>query len=235
MIQRRDFVVGSACLLAAGAAQALRPRNRVQLIGSAKLKDITPKVFGPWRQIHVGDVIQPRTEGSLSAELYSQMIGRVYVNAAGDYVMLAVAYGDTQSDLLQLHRPETCYPAFGFDISKSVLGSIAVGAANVPTRSLIAQAPGRRENVTYWTRLGEYLPRTQTEQREDKLRTSLAGIIPDGILVRASSLGDDWQRSLALNRQFLSDLVLATDPKYRPAFIGTRLAALVSRTQSPSR
>jgi len=235
MIQRRDVILGAACLLGAGAAQAFRPRKRVELIGSAKLDDITPTKFGSWRQIHVGDVIQPRTEGTLAAELYSQMIGRVYANTAGDYVMLAVAYGSTQSDLLQLHRPETCYPAFGFEISRSVEGNVSVGGAHVPTRSLIAKAPGRVENITYWTRIGEYLPRTQKEQREDKLRTSFAGIIPDGILVRASSLGDDWRRSVALNRQFLKELILAIDPKYLPVFLGTRLAALVSGTQTASR
>jgi EpsI family protein len=227
MIARRDFILGAACVLAAGAAQAIRPRNRIEYIGSAKLGDITPTRFGPWRQVHVGDVIQARTEGTLAAELYSQMVGRVYANDSDDYVMLALAYGDTQSDLLQLHRPETCYPAFGFEISQSILGSVAAGGANVPTRSLMAKAPNRTENVTYWTRIGEYLPRTQTEQREDKLRTSFAGIVPDGILVRASSLGDDWERGIALNRQFLRDLVLAIDPKYLPVFVGTHLAAQV--------
>lgn len=235
MIARRDFIVGAACLMGAGAAQALRPRKRVELIGSAKLEDITPTKFGQWRQIHVGDVIQPRTEGTLSAELYSQLIGRIYQNTAGDYAMLAIAYGSTQSDLLQLHRPETCYPAFGFDISKSVLGQIGVGSAQVPTRSLMARAPNRLENVTYWTRIGEYLPRTQTEQREDKLRISFDGIIPDGILVRASTLGDNWDRSLALNQQFLRELMLATDPRYLPVFVGTRLASLIGSSQTALR
>lgn len=235
MIARRDLIIGAACLVAAGGAQALRPRKRVALIGSAKLEDITPTKFGNWRQVHVGDVIQPRTEGTLAAELYNQMIGRVYVNEAGDYVMLAIAYGSTQSDVLQLHRPETCYPAFGFEISKSVLGDIGVRGATVPTRSLMARAPGRPENVTYWTRIGEYLPRTQTEQREDKLRISLSGIIPDGILVRASSLGEDWGSSVALNRQFLSEFVLGIDPRYLPVFVGTRLASMIRRVQTASR
>lgn len=235
MIGRRDFIVGAACLVGAGAAQALHPGKRVELIGSAKLDDITPTKFGQWREIHVGDVIQPRTEGTLSAELYSQLLGRIYQNTGGDYVMLAMAYGSTQSDLLQLHRPETCYPAFGFEISKSILGQIGVGSAEVPTRSLMARAPSRVENVTYWTRIGEYLPRTQTEQRGDKLRISLAGIIPDGILVRASSVGDDWERSITLNRQFLRELMLATDPKYLPVFVGTHLASLIGSAQSASR
>ena len=233
-MHRRDFILGSACLLGAAAAQALRPRNRVTLIGSAKLEDITPANFGSWRQIHMGQVLQPRTEGTLAAELYSQMLGRVYQNSSGDYMMLALAYGDTQSDVLQLHRPETCYPAFGFAISDFSRGTIDVGSAHLRTRSLVAEATDRRENVTYWTRIGEYLPTTQAEQREDKLKTALAGIIPDGILVRASSLGQDSDRSLKLNHSFLRDLVLAIDPKALPVFIGTRLASIVARTKSVS-
>ena len=235
MMQRRDFIVGGACLFGAAAAQALRPRNRVNLIGSAKLDDITPSNFGGWRQMHIGQVLQPRTEGTLAAELYSQMLGRVYQNSSGDYVMLALAYGDTQSDVLQLHRPETCYPAFGFAISDFSRGTIDVGSAHVRTRSLVAKASDRLENVTYWTRIGEYLPTTQSEQRKDKFKTALAGIIPDGILVRASSLGEDSERSLALNHAFLRDLLLAIDPKELPVFIGTRLASIVDRTKNLSR
>ena len=231
MIPRRDFLIGSACLAAAAAAPALRPRNREVLIGTAKLDDITPRNFGRWREIHVGQVIQPRTEGTLAAELYSQMLGRVYQNSAGDYVMLALAYGNTQSDVLQLHRPETCYPAFGFAISESRQGVVNVGSAQVPTRSLVAKAPERIENVTYWTRIGEYLPTTQAEQRKDKLKSSLAGIIPDGVLVRASALGDDPDQGFALNRDFLRELMLAIDPKVLPVFIGRRLANLVDRSQ----
>jgi EpsI family protein len=234
-MQRRDFIVGAACLFGAATAQALRPRNRIALIGSAKLDDITPRNFGSWRQIHIGQVLQPRTEGTLAAELYSQMLGRVYQNTSGDYVMLALAYGDTQSDVLQLHRPETCYPAFGFAISDFTRGTVDIGSAHVRTRSLVAKAAERLENVTYWTRIGEYLPTTQAEQREDKLKTALAGIIPDGILVRASSLGEDSERSLALNHGFLRDLVLAIDPKELPVFIGTRLASIVDRTKNVSR
>jgi EpsI family protein len=234
-MQRRDFLVGGACLFGAAAAQALRPRNRVTLIGSAKLEDITPRNFGRWREVHMGQVIQPRTEGTLAAELYSQMLGRVYQSTSGDYVMLALAYGDTQSDLLQLHRPETCYPAFGFEISESRLGSLNVDSARVPTHSLKAKAPDRLENVTYWTRIGEYLPTSQTQQREDKLKIALAGIIPDGILVRASSLGDDWARSVGLNHDFLRELMLAVDPKELPVFIGTRLSTIVDRGKIASR
>lgn len=229
-MQRRDFLIGGGCLLGAVASESLRPRRRVSLIGSAKLDEITPRRFGDWNEIHVGQVIQPRTEGSLAAELYSQMLGRVYTNSGGDFVMLALAYGDTQSDLLQLHRPETCYPAFGFAITNSTTGSVDVGAARVPTRKLVASAPDRLENITYWTRIGEYLPTSQGQQREDKLRIAFHGIIPDGILVRASSIGENSAASFALNRRFLKDLVQSIEPRYLPVFIGQRLSGIMQRS-----
>lgn len=229
-MQRRDFIIAGGCLLALGASEFLRPRRRVALIGSAKLDEITPRIFGDWHEIHVGEVVQPRTEGTLAAELYSQMLGRVYANSRGDFVMLALAYGDTQSDLLQLHRPETCYPAFGFSITDSATGLLDVGAARLPTRALVASAPDRLENVTYWTRIGEYLPTSQGQQREDKLKIALHGIIPDGILVRASSIGDDAAASFALNRRFLKDLVLSIEPRHLPVFVGQRLTSLIERT-----
>lgn len=230
MIRRRDFIIGAACVSSLGSSEILRPRKRVTLIGSAKLPEITPRKFGRWYEIHVGDVVQPRTEGSLAAELYSQMVGRVYANDAGEYIMLALAYGDTQSDLLQLHRPETCYPAFGFAISTSAPALLDVGGVRLPTRNLVASGPDRLENVTYWTRIGEYLPTTQAQQREDKLKTALEGIIPDGILVRASSLGEDAAKSFALNEQFLRELVLSIDPRYLPVFIGRQRTGVLGKT-----
>ena len=228
---RRDFLIGTACLGATAAAEMLRPRDRIVLIGSSKLEDITPRSFGQWREIHVGQVIQPRTEGTLAAELYSQLLGRVYQHSNGDYMMLAVAYGDTQSDVLQLHRPETCYPAFGLTISRSSLADVNVGSVVVPTRNLVASVADRLENITYWTRIGEYLPTDGAQQREDKLRTAFAGIIPDGILVRASSLGEDAQRSMARNAEFLREMVLAIDPVHLPVFIGRQLAKGIPRTR----
>src|SRR5205085_349207 len=48
--------------------------------------------------------------------LYGQVVNRAYVNAAGEMVMLTIAYGGDQSDALKVHRQENCYAAQGFDI-----------------------------------------------------------------------------------------------------------------------
>src|SRR3546814_18472236 len=87
--------------------------------------------------------------------LYSDTLTRLYSHAGtGERVMLLMAYGSTQSDLLQLHRPETCYPAFGYRISRSAVASLDFGARDLPVRELIAVGPARTESILYWTRVG---------------------------------------------------------------------------------
>jgi EpsI family protein len=226
MIDRRQVLFGGACLLSAAAAEGLRPRRRLSLLGGGILEEITPTKFGTWEEVKIGSVLQPREEGTLSAKLYSQIVGRVYQDRiTGTFVMLALAYGDTQSDLLQLHRPETCYPAFGFTISDLEMTQVEfAGGAVLPTRSMVASAPDRVETVMYWTRLGESIPTSTAEQRIDKFKAAIAGYIPDGLLVRCSTPGDGRRNELTINSSFLRNLILALAPVRRPAFIGTRLA-----------
>ena len=226
MIDRRQFVIGGACLTAAAAAEALRPRDRLVLLGQTKIEAALPRAFSGWREVTGVAVLQPRQEGTLSAKLYSEVVTRVYADQeTGSGVMLSIAYGDTQSDVLQLHRPEACYPAFGFELSSIERTAVGLShGAAIPARNLVATMAGRVENVTYWTRVGEYLPASGAEQRLDLLRAKMAGFVPDGILVRASSIGDDHPERFALNRRFLAALVEAVAPDVRPAFVGTALA-----------
>ena len=63
---------------------------------------------------------RPTASDSLAAKLYGETVGRIYTQAStGAEIMMLLAHGDTQSNDLQLHRPEVCYPAFGFAISNS--------------------------------------------------------------------------------------------------------------------
>lgn len=219
-MNRRDLLIGAGCLLAAASAEAMRPRDRVSLLGGRKLASIIPTGFGPWRERQSEGLITPQSENSLAARLYTQTVGRFYERPDGALVMMLIAYGDTQSDSLQLHRPEVCYPAFGFAIetNRDAAYPIAPGV-EIPGRNLTATSPGRNEHISYWTRIGEYLPTTNGEQRTAKLRQAVAGIIPDGVLVRISSVADDVDAAFALNAQFAADFVRAVAPAARPALI----------------
>ena len=226
MISRRDLIVGGACVAAAAAAEAARPHRRVSLLAENRtLESFIPRAFGGWKMREGEGIITPQSEDSLAARLYNQSVGRMYEDADGNVVMLLIAYGNTQSDTLQLHRPEVCYPAFGFEIVENVPTEIPLGhGAVVPARNLVATLPGREERISYWTRIGEYLPTSNGEQRAMRFRIALQGIIPDGVLFRVSNTLPEDAEGFALNSRFAADLLAVIPPAVRPALITTAKA-----------
>src|SRR3546814_3475520 len=104
MISRRDLIVGGLCAGGMGAASALVPRTVMASHRDVTLDKAIPKTIGPWQQIEAVGNVLPQDEGSLSAQAYSQLVSRVYAGSGRDVVMMVTAYGDSQSDTLQLHR-----------------------------------------------------------------------------------------------------------------------------------
>lgn len=226
MTSRRALVFGVACLGAAGLSYGLRPRRTLNLLGARKMAQIIPLTVGPWSSSDDAGVVRPQTEGTLAAKLYSELVGRLYTNQeTGEQVMMLVAYGSTQSDLLQLHRPEACYPAVGFHLASTARADIPLtrGIA-IPGRRVVAQMAERQENIVYWTRLGEFLPTSPGDQREARLKTAITGYIPDGGLFRFSSVSGEADAAFSSIDRFVSELVLAVKPGDRAGLIGTRLA-----------
>jgi len=231
MIGRRDLILGASCLLAAGAAYQLTPRRHLSLLGPRKMEAVIPTAFGAWTSQGDADLVKPVAEGSLAAKLYSQSISRVYSHASGrEDVMVLIAYGDNQSDLLQLHRPEACYPAVGFNLVLNTPTTVPLGhGAMLPGRRVTAERSERRENIVYWTRLGEYLPTDGTAQGKARLETAMQGYIADGVLIRCSKLGPDDATAFQQLNGFIAEMVNAVASANRPALVGTALSrALVA-------
>jgi EpsI family protein len=230
MIDRRDFLITGACIGGAAAGAALIPRRRVTLMPGLRLEDVTPVAFGPWTSRDVTDLVAPKIAGSLASRLYDQSIERIYQSAAdGTQVMMLLAHGDTQSAALQLHRPEVCYPAFGFEITGDRRLQIPLAStASLPATGLVATAPDRQENIVYWTRLGQFLPTTESEQRLDRIRTAFSGYIADGLLARFSIVSDETVPALDRAAAFIVGFVQAVPPHFRAALVGSRLASLMT-------
>jgi EpsI family protein len=222
MTRRRDVLIGGACVAAAGTAYALTPRHRVSLLGTDKLDDIVPRSFGDWTSVDMNDEVAPREEGSLASKLYGQTVGRVYTNAkTGAEVMMLLAWGDTQSNQLQVHRPEVCYAAFGYTLLQNEPYTLDMShVVTVPARRLRVSKGNRQQDIVYWTRLGEALPDSLSLQRVERWRNAVRGLLPDGVLVRFSTPVTGETPSDSVPR-LAAALVMAMPPRVRRVLVGT--------------
>ena len=238
VIARRELIIGGACLAAAAGAAWLKPRREVALLKGAKLADVVPTAFGDWTSQEIGDPYAVNGEQTLAGKLYNEQIVRDYHSAStGQEVMMLLAYGQRQSDELQLHRPEICYPAFGYALVRDEPLSLPLGRglATIPARQLAAMGQERSENIIYWTRMGELLPQGRKEQRVDRLQIAMQGIIPDGVLCRFSTPGQNPERDWKMIGTFVAELIAAMAPNVRKVLVGTERANLLKSITSPAR
>ncbi len=225
-MNRRDLLLGGGLLGAAAAAAALTPRQRLVLLENRKLEDVIPQRVGDWQHVPSEGFVLPKSPGSLADRLYSQTVTRLYASPTRLPVMLVIAYGAVQNDLLQLHRPETCYSAIGFTISASRVADVRLAPrVSLPVRELTAASDARTEQICYWTRIGDDLPTDGNAQRWVKLRQQMRGYLSDGVLVRMSTVGDATPEVYAGLQGFATALVGTMRPADRAVLIGRPLAA----------
>jgi EpsI family protein len=223
MINRRDALIAAACVAAAGGAYALKPKNHVPLLTSGTLGDLVPTMLAGWTSQDISDPLALNQKDSLSARLYNELVVRLYTHESTQtHVVMLLAYGARQSDELQLHRPEVCYPAFGYTLTRNEAAQIPLGGrVMLPVRRLRAESPERRESIIYWSRLGEYLPQDGGAQRDARFRTALRGQIPDGLLSRFSSVSEDTAGAWASIQVFITTLLAAMPPAELKVLIGS--------------
>jgi EpsI family protein len=163
------------------------------------------------------------------------MLTRIYRSTSegdGSEIMAMMAWGPTQTNDLQVHRPEVCFPAFGFALSEDRAVAVNIAGARVPSREFIATSGTSVGYVLYWTRLGEFLPQDRQAQKLARMQTALQGAVADGILVRFETAGPAKAAAFARLEAFASALVAAMNPVDRAVLIGTRLAAATGAAQA---
>lgn len=234
MVTRRDIILSGGMAMAAAGAFALTPRRHLNLLGDNQLEKLVPLDVGPWTQQPSSAFVLPKTEGSLSDRLYNQLLTRLYQSETMIPVMLVMAYGATQSDQLQLHRPEVCYTAVGFQIVSSAAATVPLATGvNLPVRELAARSDSRIEPIVYWTRIGDDLPTDGRQQRSIKLAQSMRGYIPDGILVRISTVAEPTPEVFEQLGEFARALLMSIAPANRQALIGRTLADKMNAETAP--
>lgn len=178
-----------------------------------------PKKFGDWVEDEKAKsgLVNPQAT-TLVNKLYSQVISRAYVNnVTHDRIMLSVAYGGDQSDSLQLHLPDFCYPAQGFQVITSQATHIDTGFGKIQAHKLITAQGARVEPVVYWVVVGDKITQGGFSSKLAQMGYGFRGIIPDGLIFRTSSISDQPLTAFSLQQQFIADLLrsLPADVRHR--------------------
>jgi EpsI family protein len=218
----RALTIFMLMLLTACVAVLLKPVQKIaEQQAQINLETLFPKQFDHWREDDglVNPLVSPITQ-SLINKLYSQVLTRAYINDEGRRIMLSIAYGSDQSDMMQVHKPEICYSAQGFQIVKAMSGIVNTGFGTVPVKRLLAVQGARVEPVTYWITIGETMTINSRQWKLAQLKYGLTGKVPDGMVFRVSSLGDE---AVAYPEQedFIKALLRAISPENRKRLIGS--------------
>lgn len=222
VINMRYLLIGLCMLVAAGLALVLTPRMKAADQGKLiDLETMIPKRFGDWR---VDESITPlRVSPDVQAKLdkiYNQTLSRTYINQKGERLMLSIAYGGDQSDSMQVHKPEVCYPAQGFQVIKQLNGTLDVGTLLIPVKRLVAVHGARAEPITYWITVGDEVALSGWKRKLAQVRFGFTGRIPDGLLFRVSSIANDEEGAFQAHARFARTLLGAVDVNTRQRLIG---------------
>jgi EpsI family protein len=219
-------VLGVAMAGTAALTAMATPKQKVAAVHeSFSLERMIPERFGNWR---VDNTIVPLTPDATQKELietlYDQTLARTYVNDAGQRVMLSIAYGGDQSKQLQLHLPEVCYVAQGFDMLDANKGELATHYGQVPIKRLVARQNARNEPITYWVTVGDKAVSPGLGQKYQRFVYGLTGKIPDGMLVRVSTIEADAGNAYKVQDRFVNQMLDALSPHDRTRLMGAAAA-----------
>jgi EpsI family protein len=208
----RNLILLVLMLAASGMAVALKPTKKIADQGpKVELETLIPKGFGEWRHeiTSVAQAVDPQQKEMLD-KIYNQTLSRTYVNAQGYRIMLSVAYGGDQSDAMQLHKPEVCYPAQGFTLHGKRADTLQVPGGDLPVTRVSTSLGNRNEPVTYWITIGDKVIKSGgIEKKLVEMSYGLSGKVPDGMLIRVSSIDADLARAYEMQDRFSNQMLEA--------------------------
>jgi exosortase B len=201
----------ASAVLMIGVAVAAPQMKPVPAEGPAlDLERLVPQAFGDWSIDPTIEPIAPTPDVQAKLDrIYNQTVSRSYVNSQGEQMMLTLAYGGDQSDALKAHRQEVCYTAQGFEIHGLHHGDLSAAGRSVPVTRMLALRGERSEPVTYWFTMGDRVVRGRAERLQVQLAAGFQGRIPDGMLVRVSSISGDAASAFGAQQAFIASLLAA--------------------------
>lgn len=221
-ISFKHLVIGLCMFAGAGLALALKPTDKLVESGpEINLETLIPGQLGDWKiDQTIVMLVSPDQQEALE-NVYSQTLTRTYINSAGKRIMLSLAYGGTHGEGMQMHRPENCYPAQGFQLvtdTQAVILPTQYG--ELPIKRLVAAQGPRNEPITYWTVVGDQHTQFGWRMKLAQMRYTLTGVIPDGMLVRVSSIDRDETGAYEIQADFIQALLASMNDAERERITG---------------
>ncbi|MBU1425996.1 MAG: EpsI family protein [Gammaproteobacteria bacterium] len=223
----RNLLVGLAMVAVALAALLYKPPSAVAQGSKVDLETMIPKQFDGWQMDDPRMTLpsSPEQEEALK-KIYSQILTRTYVSSTGTKVMLSVVYGDGIDRQLNIHRPEICYPAQGFSVSRYTDQVINTLFGGLPVRRLVATNGSRIEPISYWIKIGNKTVNNTLERKLEKIKQGLIGGADSGILARVSTIGDDQVLAFKEQEAFINAMLQSIPAEQRKQLIGDQEADL---------
>lgn len=220
-LNAKAIIIAATLSLAAFAAVVATPRLH-EIENPPELEKIIPRQFGEWKELpnpllQVGLTTGTEAEPDIN-QPYDQTVMRSYRDQQGHQIHLAVAWGKRQRQEVKIHRPELCYPAQGYGVSMLQDATFPVQAMSdgqqiIGKRMIATDRGGGIEAVSYWIRIGKIYTESALQTRFHIFQEGMAGVIPDGVLVRVSQRvpkGVDLEPVFERQERFMSDIVAAT-------------------------
>jgi EpsI family protein len=218
LLSRRQVLAGLLMASAAAVAAVRKPNIRLNYLGNHNLEDIVPKRIGHWDFVtNSGLVIPPNDQ--LQLALYSQLLTRVYSDGT-NAIELLIAYSASETGFLQVHRPEFCYTAAGYQLSDFALHKVQLpGAHSLTANTLTATRDSSAEKLLYWVRIGDHIPHSWAGQKLTFAEDNLRRLIPDAALIRISTVGLEDSQALAMIDEFAREMIGSVPGTLRHVFV----------------
>lgn len=220
----RAGLLALVMVLASALAVAITPRRFLaDEHPRESLAQIVPQAFGGWSIDRSIVPVPPSPDlQRVLDETYDETLALTFRDAAGHRVMLSLAYGRNQHKGMNTHRPEICYPAQGFKLQSAAQNAtVQFGNRSIAVTRVVAGMGGRNEPITYWLLVGDEITHFGYPQRSVAMRYGVQGLIPDGVLVRVSSIDGNNAAAFALQERFIRDMLAAVPPQLLPRLLGT--------------
>jgi EpsI family protein len=215
-----NLILGGLMACSAIAAKLMTPTLYLsKSLPELNLNTIIPTKVGDWSEEKnaQNQVINPQSLDFIN-KIYTKTLSRTYVNDKGERIMLSIAYGADQRDSLQVHYPDVCYPAQGFELLSKRRDNVASRNGNIPVVRLETNYANQRfEPVTYWTTVGNEVVTSRLDKKVAEMRYAFKGKIPDGLIFRVSSIDRDSVNAFRIQNSFINSMVsvLKDDEKIR--------------------